>query len=204
MKPPIPAALARAVQGPRRSFAAAGPGAAGSPQQTAARRRPRRPPAALRRRNIILGVAAVALIYLGLIGWFGYGLWKGMSETRKLLAQAEEAAPEGEAYALHIAKWDELAHAIDLTNSPVDILSRIASCIPPNSGLRLKIAEISATEIKLIGEAPQLQAVNTFSLKLSKNNDLANFTWQTPEPNQSTRGWEFVFNGEVPTAESQP
>ena len=106
-----------------------------------------------------------------------------------------EAAPDGEAYALHIAKWDELAHAIDLTNSPVDILKRIAACIPPNSGLRLKTAEISATEIKLIGEAPQLQAVNTFSLNLTKNNDLANFTWQTPEPNQSTRGWEFVFTG---------
>ena len=159
---------------------------------------------ALRRRNVILGVAAVALVYLGVIGWFGYGLWKGMAETRSLLAQAEEAAPEGEAYALHIAKWDELAHAIDLANSPVDILSRIASCIPPNSGLRLKIADISATEIKLTGEAPQLQAVNTFSLKLTKHNDLAKFTWQTPEPNQSTRGWEFVFNGEVSTAESQP
>ena len=160
--------------------------------------------AALRRRNIILGVAAVALIYLGLIGWFGYGLWKGMSETKKLLAQAQESAPEGEAYALHVAKWDELAHVIDLSNSPVDILNRIAICIPPNSGLRLKIADISSTEIKLQGEAPQLQAVNTFSLKLTKNNDLANFTWQTPEPNQSTRGWEFNFTGEVPVVETQP
>lgn len=159
---------------------------------------------ALRRRNIMLGVAAVVLLYLGLLGWFGYGLWKGMSETKALLAQAEEAAPEGEAYSLHIAKWDELANVIDLTNSPVDILKRIADCIPPNSGLRLKIADISATEIKIQGEAPQLQAVNTFSLKLSKNNDLSKFTWQTPEPNQSTRGWEFNFTAEVPVVESQP
>ena len=44
--------------------------------------------AALRRRNLILGVAAVALIYLGLIGWLGYGLWQGMAETKKLLSQA--------------------------------------------------------------------------------------------------------------------
>jgi len=48
-----------------------------------------------------------------------------------------------------------------------------------------------------MGEAPQLQAVNTFSLKLSKSNDLAQFDWQTPEPNQSTRGWEFVFSADV-------
>ena len=156
---------------------------------------------ALHRRNIALGAAAAVLVYLGLIGWFGFGLWKTMSETKALLAQAKQAAPEADAYALHIAKWDELAHAIDLTNSPVDILSRIAACIPPNSGLRLKTADISATEIKLQGEAPQLQTVNTFSLKLTKNSDLTNFTWQTPEPNQSTRGWEFTFTGEVPTAQ---
>ena len=135
-------------------------------------------------------------LYLGLIGWFGYGLWQsllGNPETSR--RRPRKVAPEGEAYALHIAKWDELAHAIDLTHSPVDILKRIAACIPPNSGLRLKTAEISATEIKLIGEAPQLQAVNTFSLNLSKNNELTHFDWQTPEPNQSTRGWEFVFTG---------
>jgi hypothetical protein len=158
---------------------------------------------AMRRRNIMLGVAAVALMYLGLLGWFGYGLWKTMAETKKITAMAEEAAPEGEAYALHIAKWDELAHVIDLKNSPVDILKRIADSIPPNTGLRLRMAEISATEIKLQGEAPQLQASNTFSLKLSKHLDLSNFVWETPPANQSTRGWEFVFTGQVPT-ESQP
>jgi hypothetical protein len=153
-----------------------------------------------RRKNILMGAAAVAVLYLGIIGWFGYGLWKDSSETKKLLAQAKQAAPEGEAYALHIAKWDELADAIDLANAPVDILKRIADCIPPNSGLRLKTADISASEVKLIGEAPQLQAVNTFSLNLAKNTDLKKFEWQTPEPNQSTRGWDFQYTGQIPTA----
>jgi len=160
--------------------------------------------AALRRRNITLAVAAAAVVYLGLIGWATYGLWQGSSETRKILAQAAQVAPEGEVYSLHIAKWDELAPAIELAQSPVDILHRVASCIPPNSGLRLKIAEISASSITLRGEAPQLQAVNTFSLNLSKHNELARFNWQTPEPNQSTRGWEFTFSAEIPVADSQP
>jgi hypothetical protein len=153
-----------------------------------------------RRRNIIkLSIAAVALFYLGLIGWFGYGLWKDTQTTNKLLAQATAAEPEGIAYATHIAKWDELAHAIDVNNAPVDILLRIARCIPNNSGLRLRTAEISATEIKLIGEAPQLPAVNQFDLALNKSNDLAAFEWSKPAPQQSTRGWEFVITGAVPT-----
>lgn len=158
---------------------------------------------AQRRLQMTLAVAAVALVYLGVIGWSGYTLWKTQAETQKLNAQAESIAPDGAAYALHVTKWDELAPAIDLANSPVDILKRIADCIPPNSGLRLKTADISALDIKLMGEAPSLQAANTFSLKLTKTADLANFKWQTPEPNNSTRGWEFVYSGLVP-GESQP
>lgn len=160
--------------------------------------------AAMRRRNAFAALAAVALIYIGLIAWFGYGLWQSSSESQKLLVEAERVAPEGAAFALHVAKWDELAPALELSLSPVDILSRIASCIPPSSGLRLKTAEISAYEVKLTGEAPQFQAVKTFSLNLSKNNELARFTWETPEPNQSTRGWEFVFSAALPVTEAQP
>ncbi len=156
---------------------------------------------ALRKRNIMLGVAAVALLYFGVIGWFGYGLWKDSTQTKKLAALAQAAAPEGEAYALHIEKWDELANAIDLANSPVDILKRVADCIPPNSGLRLSTAEISASEIKLIGEAPQLQPERAFSLNLGKSNGLTRYQWQTPPANQSTRGWQFVYTGEIPVAE---
>lgn len=156
---------------------------------------------ALRRRNILLGIAAVALVYLGVIGWFGYGLWKDNQETVALIQQAIDAAPEGDAYLLHIAKWDELANAIDLKNSPVDILSRVASCIPPNSGLRLKSADITASELTLIGEAPLFQAANTFNLNLEKNNDLVQFKWQVPEPSQSTRGWEFRYIGEIPVSQ---
>ena len=160
--------------------------------------------AARKRQNIILAAAAVALFYLGILGWFGYGLWKDHSETKKLNLQVAAAAPDVEAYSLHIQKWDELANAIELSNSPVEILYRISSCIPPGSGLRLETADITASEIKLIGEAPQLQAVNTFSLNLGKNQDLTRFTWSTPEPIQSTRGWKFVFSAALPATQGQP
>ncbi|MEX1048069.1 MAG: hypothetical protein WED15_00975 [Akkermansiaceae bacterium] len=152
--------------------------------------------AARRRQNIILGAAALAVIYAGIIGWLGYGLWNDNRGTRKLIVEAEAAAPDGVAYSQHIAKWDELADAIELANSPVHILSRIAASIPPNSGLRLTTADISSGEIRLRGEAQQFQAVQSFSLNLGKNNDLARFGWDTPEPNQSTRGWEFTYGAD--------
>lgn len=148
---------------------------------------------AMRRRNIQLGIAAVALFYLGLIGWAGFGLWKDKSDAERLASEARAAAPEGAAYASHIQKWDELAKVIDLNHQPVDILLRAARSIPVNSGLRLRDAEISAGEVKLRGEAPQAPAVNQYNRNLNQNNDLARFEWDTSEPNQTTRGWEFNF-----------
>jgi hypothetical protein len=156
--------------------------------------------AARKRQNIILAIAAIAVIYLGTVGYLGFGLWKTHNTTTKLRAQVKAVAPEGEAFALHIAKWDELEYGIDLNHNTVDILNRIARSIPANSGLRLTTADISATEINLRGEASQLQPVNQFSLNLSNNNDLAAFEWETPAPRQTSRGWEFVFTGTTPTA----
>ncbi len=156
--------------------------------------------AARKRQNTILAIAAIALIYLGSLGYIGFELWKIRSTTTKLLTQVKAVAPEGEAFALHIEKWDELEYGIDLNHNTVDILNRIARSIPADSGLRLTSADISATEISLRGEASQLQPVNQFSLNLKNNNDLYAFEWQTPAPRQSSRGWEFVFSGATPTA----
>ena len=155
---------------------------------------------ATKKRNITLAVAAVAIAYLGTIGYLGYQLWKTNSTTKELNARIAQVSPEGAAYALHINKWDELEYALDANYNTVDILNRVARSIPPNSGLRLKTADISPTEIRLIGEAPQAQSVNQFSQNLTKNNDLAAFEWQLPEPKQSSRGWEFVFTGATPLA----
>ena len=155
---------------------------------------------ASKRRNLTFAIAAVAIAYLGTVGYLGYQLWKTDSTTRALDERVAQVSPEGEAYGLHIAKWDELEYALDRNFNTVDILSRVSRSIPPNSGLRLKTADVSPTEIRLIGEAPQAQSVNQFSQNLTKNNDLAAFEWQLPEPKQSSRGWEFVFTGTTPLA----
>jgi hypothetical protein len=151
--------------------------------------------AALQRRNLMLGIAAVAAIYVGALGWLGYGLWKSSSETKALLVEANAAAPEIAAFTTHREKWDELSLVVETAYAPIDILSRVARCIPPNTGLRLRTADISASEIKVLGEASQPGPVNQFSLKLNQSNDLTDYTWTTPPPNQTNRGWEFTFTG---------
>jgi hypothetical protein len=161
--------------------------------------------AAQQRQTVRVAIAAVVVAYLGLVGWLGGGLWIRSAETQKLIRLAEEAAPEGKAYATHMAKWRELADAIDLNNSSVDILDRIASCIPQNGSLRLKSADVSAASVSLKGEAPQLPAVKTFSLNLTKHNGLSRFKWEMPEPTQTKNGnWEFRYSGGLPTTDSQP
>jgi len=154
--------------------------------------------AARRRRNSILSVAAVAIAYLGIIGYFSYDLWKVRNDTMALRKKAQTAAPDAVAFKIHQDKWNELRHAVDLNQSPVDILFRISRCIPANSSLRLKTADITANEITLIGEAQQPAAVNQFSLALTKSNDLVGLVWQTPAPQSSPRGWEFTFNAAPP------
>lgn len=150
---------------------------------------------AAKKRSLILAAVASGLLYLGAIGWLAIGVWKDSSQATQLKRLAEAAAPAGEAVAIHNEKWDELALALDLNHDPVDILARIHRSIPPNSGLRLRTAEISADQVKLVGEAPQFAPVQQFSLALNRNNELAAFGWQNPEPNRSNRGWEFVFTG---------
>ncbi len=155
---------------------------------------------AAKKRNITLVIAAIAVLYLGSVGYLGYQLWKTNSETRELLTEVNRIAPEGEAYAEHISRWDELEQALDLNYNTVDILSRVARSIPPNSGLRLTTADITSDTINIQGEAPQPQAVNQFSLNLTKNNDLAAFEWEIKAPRQSNRGWVFDFTGATATA----
>lgn len=150
---------------------------------------------AAKKRTIIFAASAAALAYLAIIGWLALGVWRDATETKRLQAIVDAAGPQGQAVATHYEKWDELALALDLNHDPIDILSRIHRSIPPNTGLRLRTAEVSADQVNLVGEAQQPPPVSQFSLALTRNNELAAFTWQNPAPSQSTRGWEFRFTG---------
>jgi len=159
---------------------------------------------AIKRRNIIAGIAAGVVVYLAVVAWLGYGVWQKSADINELTQLADEIAPERVDYEQHMKQWDELQLAIDENYWPVDILDRIHECIPPNSGLRLKSAEVSGYSIKLNGEAPSLKAANDFSFKLSKHNGLARLRWELPPANSSSRGYSFRYTADVPQGIPQP
>lgn len=156
------------------------------------------------RQQKIALIAAVVVGYLGVAGWFGYGLWKDQRTIKDLRAEAESILPEEErlAYAEHKSMWNELDLVVDLDNSPVELMSRVAKAIPPNSGLRLKAAEIDAAMIKLQGEVPQAAPFSQFKVNLNRDSfGLTQYDWEDSQPTNSPKGWNFVLNGAIPDAE---
>jgi hypothetical protein len=144
--------------------------------------------------------AAVLLAYLGVAGWFGFGLWKDHKKIKDLNAQAEEIAPKAEvaAYEEHLRLWSELDPVVNKDKYPVEVMFRVAKAIPMGSGLRLKTAEITSGDIRLVGEAKQPDPIATFDLNLKKSSyGLSHYTWETPPASNSSKGWDFQFNGSL-------
>jgi hypothetical protein len=156
--------------------------------------------AARKRQNITIAIAAMAIFYIGAISYFSFDLWKTHSTTKNLSAKLKEIAPAVQKFEIHNSKWDELEYAIADDYNTMDILLRIRKCIPENSGLRLKVAEISPNNIRLIGEATQPQAITQFSTNLKKSNELLIYEWDLGAPNQINTGWQFTHTTKTPKA----
>jgi hypothetical protein len=150
------------------------------------------------RQQKVAAIALVVLAYLGVGGWFGYGLWKDQSQIKKLTKEAENIAPESARleYEKHIAMWSELDLVVDSNKAPVELMSRVAKAIPPNQGVRLKVAEINANEIKLVGEAQQAGPASQFGVNLTRS--MPEFKWDNPPPSSGAKGWTFQFTGVRP------
>ena len=157
-----------------------------------------------KRQRIQLGLSAVALAYVALVGWVLFGLLQDRGEVMKLESRASMAGPEAEAYMLHMARWRELSDAIDIDHSPVEILSRVHTCIPKKAGVRLTSADISPYDVILKGEAPSSEAANQFKLNLRKRSNLSRYNWELPDSTPGKRGREFRYLGSVPAPSQTP
>lgn len=149
-----------------------------------------------RKQQQIALVAALVLVYAGLFGWQGYGLWRDSAETKRLEAEARSAQPEAVAYETHRAKWSQLGPVVDGSQWPVELLLRVASQLPANGAVRFKSADIGGREIKLTGESAEPGPISQFSLALSRSVELRAYKWENAPPEQTNKGnWNFSFTG---------
>ncbi|MDB6079050.1 MAG: hypothetical protein JWO82_2797 [Akkermansiaceae bacterium] len=145
-----------------------------------------------------LGIAALVLVYLGLAGWLGYGLYQENQKIKRLQADANRAAPASDiaAYNHHVSVWGELEPVVNNSRSPLELMFRVVKAIPLTGKLRLKSAEVGDGEIKLSGDAQEVGPINQFSLSLSQTgNLLTDYDWNTPPAVNSPKGWDFNFTG---------
>ena len=150
-----------------------------------------------KRNQILAGVGVLALVYLGLIAWQAFGMWKNISERNKLAAAAANVSGVSEEFQLHQAKWTELGPLVENDKSLLEVMLNIKNAIPRNSGLRLSTADLNLAEdtFRVIGTAPQSAPINAFSLALKRNPNLRTWLdWSTEPPSSKKGTWEFNFN----------
>ncbi|MBB5352256.1 hypothetical protein HNR46_002499 [Haloferula luteola] len=156
-----------------------------------------------KRNQILAGVAVLGIAYLGFVGWKGFELWQSVSKRNQLAQEAAAVAGESGVFQEHQSRWDELGPLVDDTHSLLEVMLEIKQAIPPNSGLRLKTADLNLAEdsFRLIGSAPQSSPINVFSLNLKRNPTLRSWLeWSTEPPANKNGSWDFSFSA-IPTAE---
>jgi Tfp pilus assembly protein PilN len=150
-----------------------------------------------KRQQILAAVAVVILLVLALVGTMLFGIIQDVRERNALAKKAAAVAGISEGFSDHQSRWLELGPVVEANRSPMEIMRLIQTCIPPNSGLRLKTADINLAEemIRLDGIAQTSAPVNAFSLALKRNPALADWLqWDNTAPTKTKDGWEFKFS----------
>jgi hypothetical protein len=115
------------------------------------------------------------------------------------MARAKAVEPEVLAFQDHKAKWNELGPVVDQDQWPVEILYRITRSMPqPKGVVRLSEATINANEIRIKGVTNKPEAIGQFNFTINKSEELTRYKFDSPPPNNTSKGTEFVIQGAVP------
>jgi hypothetical protein len=152
-----------------------------------------------KRRQLMTAGSIAAAAVLGLLGWSGWTLWQEIRETNNLKLAANAIEPERAAFNEHKAKWLELGPVVDEEQWPVETLYRITRCMPqPKGVVRLSEATINANEIRIKGVTNKPESIGQFNFAINKSEELTRFKFDSPPPNNTSKGTEFVIQGAVP------
>lgn len=145
-----------------------------------------------KRNNLI---AAVAVIYLLLVAYFGYQYFQLNSQLTEQNAAIKEVKLKHSDIALFNADWDELAPLVDSKRWPLQLLYRTATIIPKSQDLRFTIFDANRERITIRGEAADLKVASSYAEKIRRM--LPEYKWSLPpaEADNKTNRWKFSYEG---------
>jgi hypothetical protein len=68
----------------------------------------------------------------------------------------------------------------------------------PKGVVRLSEATINANEIRIKGVTNKPEAIGQFNFTINKSEELTRYKFDSPPPNNTSKGTEFVIQGAVP------
>ncbi|MBK1832226.1 hypothetical protein JIN77_15920 [Verrucomicrobiaceae bacterium R5-34] len=147
------------------------------------------------KRNLIIG--AVALVYLGLVGYFAL---QYIDLNKQLKAQQKELAQINLMHGdigLFYQDWEDLSAMVDDRHWPLNALMRSSELIPPNQikDLRFKVFEATPERVYISGESTEIKQASAFGEKLKRS--LGEYDWKAPNigADAKTNRWKFTFEG---------
>ena len=165
---------------------------------------------------MILGVAALALAYLGLIAFLGVTLSKAREEAATNTASYERIAPEASIGLDHQQKWVELQPIVEQDHNPVELLYLCMLARDGEEGLRLDRADIFnqlqvdsegkltlIRDVRLQGQADELRQATAFDEALKRESGFATYLWSCPPPQEKGDKWGFNYEARLRRAEDE-
>lgn len=157
----------------------------------------RRMKADKQKRNIL--IAAVLLLYFGLIGYFAYGYFTLSKKVKKQEKQLADVNFEHLDIGLFNADWDELSPLVKGEHWPLNTLYHSTGLIPVSqlSEVRIKVFEATTERIYLDGEAQDIKQASALGEKLKKK--FPDHEWKAPVTvtDTKTNRWKFRFEGNL-------
>ena len=163
-----------------------------------------------KKQQMILGIAALVLFYVGLIAFLGVTLSKARAEAAKNTAAYEEIAPKARLGEDHKRKWTEIQPIVEQDHNPVELLYLCMLAQDGEEGLRLNRADIFnqlqvdsegkltlIRDVRLQGQSDELKQATAFDEALKRESGFASYLWSCPPPQAKGDKWGFSYEARL-------
>ncbi len=144
--------------------------------------------------------ALVALLYLGVVGYFVWDYVDLKSQRDFVQREADELREKSGSVTNFIRVWDgDLEPMVNEKFYPVDVLHSVAKSLPPGRTVKFKEFAVGPEgDITIEAESKEPKHLTAFRSNLLKSQVLRNdYLWNDPSKNKQTKGegWGFRLEG---------